>query len=141
MALSGMFEGSRGRWLCAGLAAGSVVYMLSGKRRPRQDYDTGFDSFLKQEVASDEPQGTNFDCFLKAGPQEQDSTCFESFLKGTNKVAAGAPAGGAPAAKQVSAEELAAKKRVLVMYGTEYGFAKEIAEKLCGQLEALESYW
>ena len=30
---------------------------------------------------------------------------------------------------------------VLVLFGTEYGFCREIAEKLCEQLRATEPFW
>ena len=121
-------DSSRKRWLLAGLAAVPAVYLLAPKRRSKQDYDTGFDSFLKEQVAEEE-QGFTFDSFLKVNNQ-QDSCSFDSFLKNAGAAAPSAPASGAKPASTatVSAEDVADKIRVVVMFGTEYGFAKEIAE-------------
>ncbi|GMH36378.1 hypothetical protein BSKO_04246 [Bryopsis sp. KO-2023] len=80
---------------------------------------------------------TDFDGFLKQRPNKASPTDFDSFLKG--------PSGSGPAQDDVSevVEETAPLDaiRVPVLYGTEYGFSKEIAEKLCGQLKEKGSYW
>jgi sulfite reductase (NADPH) flavoprotein alpha-component len=142
MRLAGLLEGgiAQNKWVLAGLGAAAAYMLLP--RRKKQYYDTGFDSFLKQEVPEEEPQGFTFDAFLRV-KAELDSCDFSSFLK-SSTAAAAAPAAAAkpaPGKRVPSAEELAVKKRVIVMFGTEYGFAKEIAEKLCEQLEAHESIW
>jgi sulfite reductase (NADPH) flavoprotein alpha-component len=143
MPLAGLLQGggiAHNGWVLAGLGAAAAYMLLP--RRKKQFYDTGFDSFLKEEVA-EVPQGFTFDSFLLA-KDERDSCDFSTFLKGSASAAKPAPTAATkavPGKRLLSAEELAVKKRVIVMFGTEYGFAKEIAEKLCEQLEAHDCIW
>ncbi len=55
----------------------------------------------------------------------------------------GAGADGAAAEEQSTELERAPpdSKPVAVLFGTEYGFSKEIAEKAAGQLKATGRYW
>lgn len=95
-----------------------------------------------------------FDTFLKVEPEDSDDdddprdpVDFNSFLKTALKAT---PAGGSKAAAAAagSSDSAAASSgpkpehaRVLVMFGTEYGFSKEIAEKLCAKLRQTDKYW
>lgn len=138
-----------GHWmLWAGAAAVPVsMYMLRGKpRSSAPEEPTGFDHYLRQPVPSQQPtkeelrQATQFDTFLKVRPAEPNPTDFSTFLK--NAPAAGGVAGGAAAAPAVVEEAIPLDRaRVTVMYGTEYGFSKEIAEKLCAQLKETGAFW
>jgi len=74
-----------------------------------------------------------------AGKKKYDSTSFATFLKNSGGVelAEGGAGGDAPRADPLL-EGLPGKGLpVAVMYGTEYGFSKEIAVKLCTRLKEL----
>lgn len=148
------------RWAVAVGVPAAVWYLLSGWGRGGYDDDrTDFDGFLKRV----EPVGStgaapaaaaartsgSIDRFFRdagqAAAEEEDSrnpVDFDSFLKKPRKAAAAAAA--APAAKPPAppAERPRPEQaQVLVMFGTEYGFSKEVAEKLCSQLKATGKYW
>ncbi|GLC44408.1 hypothetical protein PLESTB_000472800 [Pleodorina starrii] len=143
------------RWTIAA-SVPAAWYLLSRRRRADADQDrTDFDGFLKAV----EPVGSTgsrpapsrssgpIDAFFKDAGADEDTRNpldFDSFLLSTKA----GPKGQAPlpSAKQPVAAELqrgptADMKPVTVMYGTEYGFSKEIAEKLCGQLRAAGDFW
>jgi hypothetical protein len=87
-----------------------------------------------------------FESFLKAEEAEdpRDSLDFDSFLKTALPGSTAAPSRQqqqAPATAAVPAVPLPGQVRVLVMFGTEYSFSKEIAEMLCTKLVAAEKYW
>ncbi len=138
----------------------------SGAARPRTD----FDGFLKaQPAAAKAPtasqpaqrgaaqrSATSFGSFLKDGPsaqpsQQRDPTAFGSFLKGSVSregaqhggadgsadTEAGAALSGTGAEAQPSPDSVP----VTVLFGTEFGFSKEIAEKLRDRLLAGARYW
>ncbi|KAI8473830.1 MAG: sulfite reductase [Monoraphidium minutum] len=143
----------RSLWWWAGCAAAGAytVYALRPKRTGAAD-DTDFAGFLcdpqslaaAQAAAPRARRGaapprddTNFDSFLRVQPAATaaDPTGFDSFLRVAP--AAGGGAQSAPAAAPKAVEEIPLERAgVLVMYGTEYGFAKEIADKLVAQLKA-----
>ena len=83
-------------------------------------------------------EATSFDAFLKVKPVEPDPAVFSTWLK-----SAGAAVAAPTAVDEVEQEEEAPLDavRVLVMYGTEYGFSKEIAEKLCARLKEGGAFW
>ncbi|KAG2499912.1 hypothetical protein HYH03_002200 [Edaphochlamys debaryana] len=140
------------RWA---LAAGVPVtwYLLS--RRGQGDHErTDFDGFLKAvepvgSTGSQQPAGRTsgpIDAFYRNASDDVDTrnpVDFDSFLKGPRAGAKAAPASQAPAAAQAPKEAGPSPdmKPVLVMYGTEYGFSKEIAEKLCGMLRTAGAFW
>ena len=86
---------------------------------------------------------TSFDSFLKARA-EPDPADFASFLRNGVGVGVGGANGAppssssSPSAAPQKAEETIPPDRapVLVLYGTEYGFAREIAEKLAAAMKA-----
>ncbi|GFR40974.1 hypothetical protein Agub_g1639 [Astrephomene gubernaculifera] len=143
------------RWAIA--AGVPVAWYLLSRRRPADDERTDFDGFLKvvEPVGSTGGQpepgrssGT-IDAFFKDAGEQVDTRNpldFNSFLL-SNASSAPAKSGQKPSgAKQpASAPERkgpsADMKPVLVLYGTEYGFSKEIAEKLCSMLSACGGVW
>lgn len=98
-----------------------------------------------------------FDTFLKQGGEEEEQDedddprnplDFNSFLKTALPAAKGAPAArsSAPQATEPATTDEPAgpqphQARILVLFGTEYGFSKEIAEKLCAKLREAGPYW
>jgi sulfite reductase (NADPH) flavoprotein alpha-component len=131
-----------------------VAYLLlrsSPKRGASSHEATDFDSFLRAPAHTAAAPSTNnggrpgveatsFDAFLKVKPVEPDPAVFSTWLKS---------GGGAVAAPTTAVVDEAAEEeeapldavRVLVMYGTEYGFSKEIAEKVCARLKEGGAYW
>lgn len=83
----------------------------------------------------------DFHGFLKVPPrQERDASRFDSFLKGD------AGNGGDVQEVEVEVEDLAVPAdgdvvKITVMFGTEYGLSKEVAEKLCKELRGSGKYW
>ena len=156
-------------WKWAAWASGAAVatYLLVPGSRPNRGLDeTGFDAFLVQQgpvptgttapskgkhslAAAVAAGGGPFECFLKAQDDEEEDVRnpldFNSFLltakagQGT-KGAAAAPAQqqAAPAVEERPSPDMA---RVLVLFGTEYGFSKEIAELLASKLKETKAFW
>jgi sulfite reductase (NADPH) flavoprotein alpha-component len=129
-----------------------ALYLLTrGGKRKGEDLATDFNSFLK--APSDEPAGvpaaplaTDFNSFLKAPAPVYRETDFQSFLK-AQPASAGtggqkqAPAKGAAAAAPAAAALRPDQVKLTVMYGTEYGFSKEVAERLVARLAAIGAYF
>jgi len=152
-----MAEQGRSWWFYAGAAAGAYTAyrVLRPGKSSAPDYDTDFTGFLAdpQQWAAPSARAapaaaavdeTSFDAFLRTQPavEEADPTGFDSFLR----VPVGGASSAAAAAQQSKAavvvEEVPTDRAgVVVMYGTEYGFSKEIAEKLCAQLKAGDGFW
>jgi sulfite reductase (NADPH) flavoprotein alpha-component len=91
---------------------------------------------------------TGFDTFLRAVPEAAaagsgggDPTGFDAFLRAVPKAAGGAGAGAAAAAAEDEQPPPPDRAAVCVLYGTEYGFSREIAEKLVEQLKAGDGFW
>ena len=111
------------------------------KGSKRVDEATNFDSFLRAPVpvaANATAQKTDFNSFLRVKPSEPCSTDFSSFLRDRGTTA---PAQDVQQIKEQAEEVPTDSAPVLVMFGTEYGFSKEIAEKLCQQLKYSGKYW
>lgn len=91
--------------------------------------ETGFKSFLKDESV------------LPAG-QERDSKSFNSFLKSRGKDSVANGNEPCETNGNIEEEELEDRPRanVLVLYGTEFGFSREIAEKLAQELKHTKEY-
>lgn len=106
----------------------------TAKKKSSKTAITDFESFLKVQpataTAAAEPCATDFLSFLKDGGNSSSSS--------NNAAAAGGRAQEAAAAGEVVPEGAVP---VLVVYGTEYGFAREIAEKLSSQLKESSKFW
>lgn len=119
-------------------------------RAASDDSSTDFSVFLKVQPPvqpaprprAEKKQATSFRAFLKDDVADtQDSCDFDTFLRSSASNAAAAK----PAVQNVPAEAPKGPSsdeiKVPVFYGTEYGFSKEIAEKLCSMLEAAGQFW
>jgi sulfite reductase (NADPH) flavoprotein alpha-component len=138
-----------GGWLLLASASAVTAACYLAIRRPRHDASTTqFDLFLKTPPAPAHQQAaagskrvavTQFAAFLKSTPAEPDSCDFSSFLKSASNATGthGDAQPEAPPAEEVPLD----RARVLVVFGTEYGFSKEIAEKLCAQLKEGSKCW
>jgi hypothetical protein len=98
-----------------------------------------FETFLKAEAGHDDDSEDDhrnpldFNSFLKtAQPSKQRASS-----AGANGQAAVSGKQLKPAAAGPTADQV----RILVMFGTEYGFSKEIAEKLTQKLREADKYW
>lgn len=128
-----------------GAVVGVATYwwLRRARNRREQPEATDFDSFLRAPAPVSAPVPaacTSFESFLRTQPEQPNSTDFASFVR--NSSAGAQPAGvqpqeASPAQEQIPEEAVP----VLVMYGTEYGFAREIAEKLAQQLKETRKYW
>ncbi|KXZ56804.1 hypothetical protein GPECTOR_1g724 [Gonium pectorale] len=155
-------EAPDGKWSMAywrwAIAAGvPVAWCLLSRRRHADEERTDFDGFLKtvepvgstgsQQRKRGKVSGTIDDFFKDAGEEEEDTrnpVDFDSFLRSSLPAGKGAKTSAAAAKQQPAAAKerpLPSMKPVTVMYGTEYGFSKEIAEKLCGLLKASGAIW
>lgn len=141
----------RQRWPLYVAALGlPLTYWLLKPSRKKEDFPTDFNSYLRAPVAEAQarpaPLATSFEAFLKEQPKQvYAETDFQSFLK---KQAA--PAGKAATGQQAAGSKKPAEKRlvltadlikVTVMFGTEYGFSRDIAEKLCERIKGLGGYF
>lgn len=122
-------------WLAAGVATLPLAWFFYSSRRAktspqqRQMRDvTSYSSFLKnvEDVA----------------PRVRDVSSFSQFLKKTGGASTTASSGPAVAAKAIGPVLTPDSVPVTVLFGTEFGFSKEIAEKLRDQLLASPvPYW
>jgi sulfite reductase (NADPH) flavoprotein alpha-component len=141
-------------WKWALGAAATTALVLSSIRR--QDgiiLETDFDSFLK--LQGDAPTGLPsassstrglvsgpFEDFLK-DKDHRDPAVFSTFLKDSGHAKA-SPVQAATGKGAVVVEEHPMSEemiRILVLFGTEYGFSKEIAEALASKLKSSRAYW
>lgn len=139
----------------AAAAAGATgVLWLKRSLRQQGVAPTDFDAFLHTPVpaaakkpAASSAAATDFESFLKVQPVQAQpaATDFLSFLKDAGISSGSAHGGGTSSSQQESAAEVEAVPEdacpVLVLYGTEYGFAREIAEKLSQQLKDTGNFW
>jgi sulfite reductase (NADPH) flavoprotein alpha-component len=140
----------------AAAAAGATgVLWLKRSLRQQGVAPTDFDAFLHTPVpaaaakkpAASSAAATDFESFLKVQPVQAQpaATDFLSFLKDAGISSGSAQGAGATSSQQEAAAEVEAIPEdscpVLVLYGTEYGFAREIAEKLSQQLKDTGKFW
>jgi len=104
-------------WTCFG----------SGRRKKRHAGPTGFDHFLKEAPAAPARHATDFGSFLKQKGGAADQRAAQLLAEQQAKAA------GPPLTED--------SKVVTILYGTEYGFSKEIAEKLRDSLREQPPYW
>lgn len=142
------------------LAAG---YYLIQRSRKGDPYRTDFDGFLK---AMEEPGSTglthsaskdsgkgqgltsgSIDKFFRDAGEDEDTRNpldFDSFLRGAAKASSGTSVTDHAKKATPEAPKEQAKAhhiRVALLYGTEYGFSKEVTEILATQLKATDTYW
>ena len=110
------------------LKAGAVASPADSLRKRSP---TGFAAFLKSSTAGDRRDATSFGAFLKSGSNSQADK------PGAAPLAAAPSADSKAQPVQPSGDQVA----VTVLYGTEYGFSREIAEKLATRLQLTERYW
>ena len=126
-------------------AAGVAAYLwLRRLRNSNSNHpSTDFNAFLKSPAparSSDKPSAKSFAAFLHVQPVQPSSTDFASFLKDRSTGTQQQTQQSANNSTQVEQLPLVAVP-VTVIYGTEYGFAREIAEKLCQQLKDTGKFW
>lgn len=134
--------------LVGSAAAGAALWLLRARRSAgaHTAAGTGFDDFLRMPAPQTrvESIGTGFESFLRVPPPATAATDFASFLRTSNEPVPHASFAAAP--QPAAAADLEPPPPdacpVLVVYGTEYGFAREIAEKLTTRLRASSGkYW
>jgi sulfite reductase (NADPH) flavoprotein alpha-component len=129
----------------AGAAAGVATYfLLKQEKSGARNQPTDFGSFLRvvPQAATETAKSTSFESFLRDQPVQPSSTDFASFLRSSGPV---------QQEQQQQQQHQQAHHQteavpedavpVLVIYGTEYGFAREISEKLAQQLKDTGSFW
>eukprot|EP00878_Enallax_costatus_P020855 GHUV01022062.1.p1 GENE.GHUV01022062.1~~GHUV01022062.1.p1 ORF type:complete len:138 (+),score=26.62 GHUV01022062.1:243-656(+) len=126
------------------VGAGVAAYLWLRRRSSSSHLpSTDFDTFLKTPAPArktNKASATSFAAFLHVQPEEPCSTDFASFLKDRSSGAqqgAQQTANNSTLAEQIPLDAVP----VTVIYGTEYGFAREIAEKLCQQLKDTGKFW
>ncbi|KAK9905499.1 hypothetical protein WJX75_000993 [Coccomyxa subellipsoidea] len=144
-------------WLWTGLVAAPVAWYVYSRLRNRPPpREASFDAFLRPGAKAakvqreDKPRpAANFSAFLKRPEQAQkpvrQAASFSSFLR--KQPGQAEPAAAAATESPTDAESIIEagpgpeQKPVTVLYGTEYGFSKEIAEKLLGKLKESGALW
>ena len=144
----GIDERDRSRLFWASLAGVPLLWWaFSGRSQPKPAPDTNINAFFKNKTPNQLPSGqqakrkaTSFHSFLKEVPQtHRDASSFSAFLKapGSNQAVA---ASNAPKQKADQGPK-AADAVVTVLFGTEYGFSKEVADRTANAIKACGSYW
>ena len=115
----------------AAAAAGAATLWLWSRQRaaaaagsPPPVAATSFDAYLRDRVV-----GRPKPAEAAAAPQFA-ATSFEAYLRQSAAAAAAQPPSGASA----SAAAPAHAKPITVLFGTEYGFSKEVAQRVCQRL-------
>ncbi len=124
-----------------------LLWALSSRSKAKKKPDTHINAFFKDKSAVRAPlaqqpkrKGTGFHSFLKEVPQaHRDATSFGAFLKAPASAAA-AIASNAPS-QQASKGPKASDVVISVLFGTEYGFSKEVAERVAAAIMACGPYW
>lgn len=143
------------KWAAVAAVPAVALYCCM-PRGPADDYRTDFDGFLRAQEEMGSTGHTAkvkkvkklsrvsgpIDGFYKdQGEDDDEITPLDSLLKlaGMDQFVTKLPnsSAAASALSGPSAEHV----RVVVLYGTEFGFSKEIAEKLCCQLKEAKTYW
>ncbi|DBA90903.1 hypothetical protein WJX77_009914 [Trebouxia sp. C0004] len=124
-----------------------LLWGLSSRSKAKQKSDTHINAFFKDKSAVRAPsaqqpkrKGTGFHSFLKEVPQaHRDATSFGAFLKGPASAAA-VVSSNAPS-QQASKGPKDSDIVICVLFGTEYGFSKLVAETVAAAIMACGSYW
>lgn len=143
----GVKEQHRSKLFWASIAGAPLVWwILSSRPQPKSPPDTSIDAFFKNKDTARQPnqqakrKATSFHSFLKEVPQaHRDASSFSAFLKPQGSTqAAMTDSSPAPDTAQGPA---AADVIITILFGTEYGFSKEVAERAAGAIKACGSYW
>lgn len=124
-----------------------LLWALSSRSKGKQMPETHINAFFKDKAAVRAPpaqqpkrNGTGFHSFLKEVPQaHRDATSFGAFLK--DPAAAAAIVSSTAPSQQASKGPKASDIVIAVLFGTEYGFSKEVAERVAAAIMACGSYW
>lgn len=121
-------------WSLCGAAPLAYLYWVRRSTRSSGPLDTrdpsDFGAFLKARP----PPGT------PANPLQRDPSDFGAFLKRPGAAATAASAAPAvPAASAPAAGPMPDDVVVTVLYGTEYGFAREVSERVCERLREFKA--
>eukprot|EP00891_Asterochloris_glomerata_P006152 jgi/Astpho2/6152/Aster-03568 len=151
----------QGKWM---LLAGSIIFPLAyftlkdgnQKQSPSRNINSFFrdptvaaaapQNTAKQQQPNGKTSGSSFNSFLRTAPAsaKRDATSFSAFLKGSagQQLSSTGPGQGDSAVKAPEGPR-PDQAVVLVLFGTEYGFSKEVAERLCSELGCLDDglYW
>ena len=121
-----------------------ALWAFSARSQPKQRPETSINAFFKDKSVVAPParrrQPTSFQSFLKKEPEaHRDPTSFSSFLKKpqSNK---STDSNASPSPAFVSGPK-ADDVVITVLFGTEYGFSKEVAERAATAVTASGSYW
>ena len=141
-------EEHRSKLLWASIVGAPLVWWLFCSRsQPKTSPDTNINAFFKIKAAVQFPaaqqarrKATSFHSFLKEVPQaHRDASSFSAFLKARGSKQAAAT--GIATQQQVDHGPKAADAVITVLFGTEYGFSKEVAERAAKAIAACGSYW
>ena len=129
--------------LAGGLALAGASALWAARRRPARrrstpggPLPTDFEAYLRNAAA-------NPCCLAEEGSVTHAATSFEAYLR--PPAAAAAAAAAAPDAAGTPSAAAAGpppdSKPVTVLFGTEFGFSKEVAERACERLRAAGPFW
>jgi sulfite reductase (NADPH) flavoprotein alpha-component len=117
-------------WAAGGTAAYFAVHWYTSAPKLPSSGPTGFDDYLKKQIdnpcdqvastntnSSLQPVATSFEAYLRKPISNQDQSLEPSFT--TTSTPSGPPPDSIP---------------IPILFGTEYGFSKEVSEKLCDHL-------
>ena len=145
----GVDDQHRSKLFWAGIVGTPILFWaLSSRSKVKQTPDSNINAFFKDKSAvrppvyqpSKKKQATSFHSFLKEVPQaHRDATSFGAFLKAP--ASAKAVQSNSPQAEQASKGPKANEVVISVLFGTEYGFSKEVAERVAATVTACGSYW
>ena len=144
----GVDEQHRSKLFWASAVGTPVVWwILSSRSKEKQKPDTNINAFFKDKSVARAPapqqpkrKATSFHSFLKEIPQaHRDATSFGAFLKGPTLDTAAQTSSitDDQALKGPTASDVV----ITVLFGTEYGFSKEVAERVAAAITACGSYW
>lgn len=144
----GVEEQHRSNLFWASIAGAPLAWwFLSGRSRPQSSPDTNINAFFKNKdtapptvVQHSKRQATSFHSFLKEVPQaHRDASSFSAFLKPQGSTQA-AVTDSLPIADAAHGPDVA-DVVITILFGTEYGFSKEVAERAATAVKACGNYW
>lgn len=144
----GVEEQHRSKLFWAGIAGAPLVWwILRSRSQPKSPPDTNINAFFKNKDTAPQQitqqpkrKATGFHSFLKEVPQShRDASSFSAFLKPQGSTQAAMPDSSPTPEAAVGPD--AADVIITVLFGTEYGFSKEVAERAAAAIKACGSYW